>query len=294
MEIGHKYDNASALYSIELDYTTWTAVSAGTVTITDNYNNTFSVKGGKGKSGENNPSTGPTVSWGYTTAYEYSGAATNKALTIKTSSDATRTVYAKSITGATYGDDAVVTASKGIKQYVAPKAPGSPVLSYNKSRLTVNEPWTFSWTAATKTNSSSPVKGYRIYLYKNDSRITGLTAGEANNIVLTAGGSNAFLDRNSTSTTVILDPADFGFEAGDTVKLGICAYTRYGASNDGDPLFNNTEIMSSKYTIGNAGVVNVKIGGAWKEGQVYVKINNAWKEADTVSTKINGVWKDSQ
>jgi hypothetical protein len=93
---------------------------------------------------------------------------------------------------------------------------------------------------------------------------------------------------------MVIDPVAFGFKAGDNVKLSIWAYTRYGAANDGERLFNASEMFSSVYTVQNAGVIDVKIGGVWKEGQVYTKVNGVWKEADTVSTKINGVWKDSQ
>lgn len=37
--------------------------------------------------------------------------------------------------------------------------------------------------------------------------------------------------------------------------------------------------------------MHVKIGGAWKEGQVFVKVDGAWKEGQ-VFTKVNGTWKE--
>ena len=284
------------LYVIDYDYSVYTAVGKGTVTITDHYNNTFSISGTKGKDGTNNPASGPVITWGYTNSYTESGAVSEKALTIKTKADATRTIYAKSVTKATHGSDAIVTATKSIKQYVAPGIPGVPVISYTKSRLTIKEPWTFTWTASKATNTSSPVKGYRIKIYKNNTPISGLIAGSGNNIILTTGGTNTFLDRDSTSTSIIIDPIAFGFKAGDTIKVGIFAYTKYGESNTGTRLFDSaaTEAVSTIYTVQNAGVIDVKVNGTWVEGQVYVKAEGVWHEAETVYAKAAGAWKESQ
>lgn len=295
LEIGYS-DKYNDLYSIKLNYTNYTAVGKGSITITDHYNNTFSISGTKGADGTNNAASGPVISWGYTNSYSTSGAVSKKALAIATASDATRTVYAKCVTNAEYGSSTTATTSKAIKQYVAPGVPGTPTISYNRSRLTVKEPWTFSWTASKAINTSSPVAGYRIRLYKNDKLVTGITAGTDNTLTLTSGATNNFLDRDGTSTTVTFDPLDFGFKAGDTVKLGLHSYTKYGASNTGDKLFDSAaaEKVSSVYTVQNAGVVNSKVGGAWKEGQVYVKVAGAWKEAETVNTKISGAWKESK
>jgi hypothetical protein len=118
---------------------------------------------------------------------------------------------------------------------------------------------------------------------------------EGNEVVLNKSGTNGWLDRESTSTTVILDPVEFGFKAGDTVKLGIYAYTRYGETNTGAQLFDSaaTEKVSSVYAINNAGIIHVKPAGSWVEGQVYVKVNNEWREAESVYTKVSGAWKES-
>ena len=86
------------------------------------------------------------------------------------------------------------------------------------------------------------------------------------------------------------------FKAGDKVKLGLFAYTRKGKNNDGAvQLFSgkSTTQITNEYTIDSKGVMNVKVGSAWKEGQVYVKVNNTWKEAEAVYTKVGGSWKES-
>ena len=71
------------------------------------------------------------------------------------------------------------------------------------------------------------------------------------------------------------------------------AYTKNGKDNDGARIFSSTPIWSPEYEFKNAGVVNVKVGGQWKEGQVYVKVGGTWKEAETVNTKVSGAWKES-
>jgi hypothetical protein len=99
---------------------------------------------------------------------------------------------------------------------------------------------------------------------------------------------------DSSSTSITISPTKNGFKPGDTVRIGVKPYTQYGASNTGTQLFNADYTYSANSTVRNAGIVHVKVGGTWKEGQVYVKVNGAWKEAETVSTKVNGSWKESQ
>jgi hypothetical protein len=295
MEIGHKYDNAEDMFSIQWEYLSWTAIGVGSINFTDHYNNTFSFTVTKGADGTNNPAKGTTASWGYTSACANSGVATKKELTIATESDADRKVWAKVVTDATYGGDTTFSNSYKVKQYVAPKAPGVPAIS-SPTRLTTKGLWTFTWTAATAINTSSPVKGYRIRLYKNNTLIKGLVTNKDNNITLADGGTNEYLDSDSTSTTAIVDPTAFNFKAGDKVKLSISAYTRFGKANSGTRWLGKSPTVktSTEYTVQNAGTVKVKVGGAWKEGQAYVKVNNAWKEADTVSIKVGNSWKDSK
>lgn len=209
-----------------------------------------------------------------------------------------QTVYAYTAVDGEYNDPISDTASKTIYNYVAPAKPGVPKLtdaSFKNNRLTIKQNWTYSWSAATTINNSSPVNGYRIRLYKNGTLITGLTNG-SNNAIGKGTSNNAYLDRENTSCTVVINPTAFGFKAGDTVKLGIYAYTRNGNNVQ---LFSGggtteAQVNSVVSTVQNAGVVNVKVNNAWKEGQVYVKVNGAWKEAETINVKAGGAWKESQ
>lgn len=285
------------------------AVTQGTCSITDNYNNTFTLYGTKGGNGTNNTAGGPTLKWGYTT--DYNGAFKDKeikklVISETTQGNATRKVYAKSITTATYGSNVEKLAEADIKQYVAPTAPSNPRIEPKaKKKLTVRDNWKLSWTAGEKVNDSSPVMGYRVRLYK---KINGVFTGlQLNKGIINVGNGKDgnltnvdsthadyyYFDTNSTSTELELDPVELGLTAGDYVKLGVFSYTKYGASNEGGQLFCSNQTCSQEYLINNAGIVRVKVGGDWKEGQVWVKVDGTWKEATSVHTKVNGSWKES-
>lgn len=290
------YNNTYRIYSsgssVTLSRRYYTSVSAPTVTITDNYDNSFTIKATKGASGTNNTAKALTdLLWSYTNSTSGRSKYTSGTkIDLTTSGTAdTRTVYAWATTTATYGDDKTKKESAAINQYLAPSAPGKPVISYTKNRLTIKENWTFTWAAATKANSTSPLKGYRIRLYKNGVTIPILnSAGK----VLTATGTDKYYDRNGTTRTLTIDPVAHGFLPGDQVKLKVHAYTRYGSDNSGAQLFG-TSATSATSTVQNAGVIHVKVGNEWKEGQVFVKVNGGWKEAETVSTKVGNNWKES-
>lgn len=272
----------------------WTDVSAGTTTITDNYNNYFKISATKGANGTNNTASGPSeLKWSYDSA-TYTNTYTNGAdrkLDISGTSD-TRTVYAKSKTTGERGDSKEAKTSLAIRQYIMPNAPGTPVISYTKNRLTVKEPWTYSWSAADAVNGSSPVKGYRARLYKNGVNIPIIDS--SGNTLTTIIDSKFIIDLDTTNRSITFDPLLSGFMPGDKVKLGIIPFTRFGRDNDGSALFRTTETFSAESTVQNAGVVRVKVGGAWKEGQVWVKTAGSWKEAEIVKTKVGGVWKESE
>lgn len=274
------------------------------IKIVDNYNNTFSVTG----------SSSQDLRWGYSTNYGNTVSNPNK-LTIVTPTAATRRVYAKSNT-------AGVTAYKDIEQYVAPGNPGVPhIVQYALGdRITTDIHWTWDWEAAKPANDSSPVRGYRIRLYKNykagdtSTIIKGFSvnkSSDGNHYLVKTSGTNEYVDYeghdnnnlDTHKTLIIADPASFGFEPGNTVKLGLYAYSKNGldeiqwsAGGQWNNLFSGnatSQTNSSIYTIENKGIMRVKVNGVWKEGQVYVKTGGSWKEAQGVYTKVNGSWKES-
>ena len=256
--------------NFSVENTVATDVGVGNVTITDNGNNSFTISAAKGSSGTNNPSTGPTVSWGYNTNYANSGAVSKQALNITTPTDATKTVYAKCVTGATYGSSKAVSASLAVKQYVAPGYPGKPQLA---GQPLLEEPWTYSWTAATAANSSSPIKGYRIRIYKNNSVLTGLAYDSATKAISSGSSTDPWVDTEETSTQVSFDPVELGFKAGDKIKISLFAYSR-NAKN------------SVSWTIGETSYTLYSGGGKTQIYSDELTITNS--SAGSVFTKVNG------
>ena len=270
-----------------INRTWYTEVGTGKTTIKDNGNNTFTITAEPGTNGTNNPAYVAGTYWGYDTNYsnEYRGKVN---LTISGTGN-TRTVYAKSITEGDYGNSKTATTSLAVKQYFIPLAPGVPKLSYNKSRLTIKENWTFSWTASKTSNATtSPISGYKILLYKNSTALSGITINSSNK--LTKGtGSDTYVEKNVTKVTV--DPVSFGFKVKDKVKIGIVPYSIWG---DGIKHYYSSTVFSAEETVQNAGIVYVRVSDSWKEGQVYVYENNKWNEAEVVQTRISDTWKESQ
>jgi hypothetical protein len=288
------------------------AVGTGTCTITDNGNNTFTLNGTKGANGTNNTATGPTLSWGYTNNYGNNFKNGDiKTLSIADPTADKRTVYAKSVTGATYGSSQTATDVEDIKQYVAPSAPGKPTISpYSKSKLTVKEHWLVDWREATATNNSSPVKGYRIRIYKKAEGETSFstipfyskTSGQLLSSDSGSGVNRYYYDRtvydgsgNKRDKPMPLYPDIQDIEPGDTIKIGIYSYS---VDAQGNKYFNggggDAQVFSAEYVVQNNGILRVKVGGTYREGQVFVKVAGIWKEADIVHTKVAGAWKESQ
>lgn len=267
------------------------------VSITDNGNNTFTITGTDATGGNVNNTVSTTYSWSYDSAsYNQSGTGT-KNLNIATPTNATRAVYAKANAAlSVFGDPVEVKATPNnpvyIKQYVAPGNPGTPVLFYSKSRLTVKEPWVFTWTAASPTNASSPVKGYRLTLFKNGTeRSNSIPIKNSSGTDISRYVDSVYIyDTSDLSFTVYPDVN--GFAPGDTVVLAVRPYIQ---TPTGLCLYNNDNTYSAATTVQNAGIVHVKVDGTtWKEGQVWVKTGDGWKEAESILTKTTDGWKESQ
>jgi hypothetical protein len=299
-------------YYINLEYTSYTLGGSPTVSVKDNRNNKVTISGALGKNGTNNTIKSATL------YYTTDGSDPSKSSTRVTTALA-------AVSSGSYSNDVSITKDCTVRAYVeckftynttsasgqlpngttaryykAPNKPGTPILTYKKSRLTVKEPWTFTWTAATKGNNNSPVAGYYIMLLrkaKGESSfkyVCRLTNNDNNYLGIKKENqtdTNYYLRRESTSCKAIIkDPAAFGFNPGDEVKLRIMAYAWNGAKK----VLPSEAVDSANYLVQNAGIVRVKVSGSWKEGQVYVKVNGIWKEAETVNTKVNGIWKESR
>lgn len=323
-------DEASSC-SITYDYTPYTLIEAGSVEIIDNYNNTFTIKATAGKDGTNNPVKElSNLNYGYTSTYTIdsgslgsytSGEVINLA---KSGVGNTRTVFATATSVATYGESKKVTASRGIRQYIAPQLSGMIDLIHTKNRLTLKEHWTFKWRKGIAANETSKIAGYRIRLFRVDKFGTE-TKVQLNKVAADPKDFYFDTDINSTDNTLLggsytedadfcyftIDPVAYNFSVGESVKLTAYAYTRYGLNND-DPnsyLFSTagaTKVMMRSGSAGNtgyavsnvsevfnAGTLGVFNGSDWVEGQILIYTSSGWVEAESLNTYTAEGWKES-
>ena len=262
--------------------------------IKDNGNNTFTITFYPGTAGTNNKVKSNKYIWklaGDAEASTTTSTSLTKSITCKASA-ASQTVYARTEVDGTYNDVKTATISKAIKNYQAPSKPGKPSIKYNKSRLTVKENWTFEWEVATKTNDSSPVAGYRIRVFVNNKTIQ-IKNSEGTVLTSNTGKDDDwkyYYDRDKTDTSMTFYTSKNAVSAGDKVKVVIHAYAK---DAKGTKYFSDY-VSSDTLTVQHAGIMRVKVSGAWKEGQVYVKVSGAWKEAESVYTKVSGSWKECE
>lgn len=304
---------SSTSKTIDDDSTVGTAVTAPTApTVTDNGNNTFTITGYTGKAGKNNPVKSTTLYYRLGSSGDYTKASglsvANKKITVG-STTATQTVYAYTKVDGTYNDVESSKVSLAIKNYQAPGNPGTPSLtasSKTNNRLTTRKTWGYTWSKAANTNSSSPVVGYRLRLYKGDTKITGLTFDKTNQKLKKGSGSTEYIDlalgnnlthtSTTSSYTVYLDPKDFGYNTKDQVKLSLFAWSTNGKS---EMLFSgggSNPVFSAETTVASAGVVYTNIDGnttGWKVGQVFIYSGSNWEEADSVQIYDGTDWKES-
>jgi hypothetical protein len=290
----------------------------GSTTITDHYNNTFTLSASKGPNKINNDTTLKNLAWSYdsatygTTFYNGEVVTNDPIGNHSYKNQATRPVYARSYTDPEVGNDLVATASINLLQFYVPSAPTNVTLHYNKNRFTIKEPWKFTWTASTTANTTtSPIKGYQITLYKNNEALTGLVYDSANKKITLGTDTNTYVNTESKATEVTIDPIEFGYLAGDTVWMTVAGYTQWSYRGSGKPAdttngvwkfsdagslayFNNESMHYEDMVVQNAGVVRIKTSNGWKEGQVWVKTGDVWVEADTVKIKTDDGWKESE
>jgi hypothetical protein len=293
----------------------WAAVTPGEVSIVDNFNNscTITARSGVAQS-ENNPVKSALLTYSYTTKNGTNTIVENLATTgeeysvtvnfndfIDSDSDGTldntRKVTATVQTVGQYNTPESKTASKNIVQIVGPSYPGEPSVTFKKTRPTVKENWKFEWESADPANNESPIKGYRIRLYKNGiKKYIKHSSGKDLSVLVpnSSDPNNIQYDREGTENSITIYPDKQEFKPGDVIKLSVSAYTRYGDNNDGAQVFKTSEQFSAEYTVRNAGIVRLKTDEGWKEGQVYVKLDHGWVEAETVYVKTDDGWEESE
>lgn len=207
-------------------------------------------------------------------------------------SAATRTVKAEVRATAKYNTP-TNSNSATIKQYAFPYPPKSIVINKNNasgSKYVANKPMAVSWTAAAKGNSNSPVTAYKVVFQK-------LTNGSfkdmtlESTMTLTANSSTIKPTSNSyfivAPTSFSFNPKAFKFSAKDTFRIKIWS------SSSVIKGYSSSAAVSANIAFQNAGIINFKQSGSYKEGQVYLKQNNIWQEAETIYMKNSG-WKEAE
>lgn len=295
-----RFSAINANVQLMTNKTVASAIGATTVSITDNYNNTFTITAAKGADGTNNPAGSlSNLKWGYTDEYEKGAFTSGNALTLARDGDAnTRTVYATATTGATYGAASVATKYVGINQYYPPNAPTRPALtedSKKNDRVTIQQPWTFEWTCTPAVKASnSAIQGYRLYLYKwmgtgKDAATINMCDSNGGSLCNLWDGAYYRAQAASNGTSLTFDPKKSGIKPGDELTLRVQGYSFDGNSNR----LYSADAYSGYFLVENAGIVRVKYGSNWHEGQVYVKHNGNWLEAQAVYVKHGGNWLES-
>jgi hypothetical protein len=309
---------SSAATAIASSESVATAVTVSAPSITDHGNNTYTITASAGKAGTNNAVKSSTLYYRAGGSGDYTKASSLTAVSKKklsiSASTASQKIYAYTKVDGTYNDVTSSTTSKTVYNYVMPGLPGTPVLSdssYKNNRLTIKQNWTYTWTASTAANTASPVKGYRIRVYRKAvgasefTEMTGLILDGTNGIKK-GSNSKGYVDRATTSTTVTFNPATLGFVPGDKVKLGLHSWTTNGVGTILWSGSGTTQVYSAESTVQHAGIMRVNIGTStapnWKEGQVYVNIGTStspnWKEADAVYVNIGSSsspnWQESE
>ena len=299
-------DGTATTYTTPITRKYWSDIGTGSISCTDNYNNSFTIKAMAGASGTNNavPFSELWIAQYKNSDGSWMWGSSSRTLTQTIplgglTADPTRPVAAWIRTHATYGSFTDYNNSYTIKQYREPIFPAdvSFTLGKTRNRLTIKEPWVFSWTEANAKNTTSPVKGYRIRLYKNDVEIPiKNSAGQVISLTDSVYGGHPY-DTDSSTPSFTVYPDKQGFEVGDTVSILVHAYTRYGANNERTGETNclfSSYIMSDSYEVQNAGIVQVRTTSGWHEGQVWVRSASGWHEAETVQIRAASGWKESE
>jgi hypothetical protein len=196
--------------------------------------------------------------------------------------------------------------------FTRPTAPSTPIrVKKTRSRYTLKENWTLEWDEAQA--GSAAVAGYILYAFATT------TDGQYKSLILYDGNGNKLhsgttgpngeynyyivpsqnINTISSLTFYTEQTASHnGIGAGDTISFKIYPYSKNFKGNIIMDFDADNSINSAAITIENAGVVDVRVGSEWKEGQVYVYTGSGatqgWKEAESVSVYTANGWKESQ
>ncbi len=310
-----------------------TRVGVPTITVVDNYNNTFTVTVTSGNSGSNNEVTSISdLTYTYTdkaekvTAYESGKPIALEAVnrTAAATYGRTRKISVSATATGKYNDTASNTVTAEIRQCIGPDFVSDLRLLYDKSRLTLKENWTLKWKAP-QIYLDCPIKGYRIRLYrKRDNNIATLPIYGKSGKVLSKskdlnGTSDSYYDRDAckpltpkeSESSVTIYPEYYiesgEIKVGDYISFAVTAYTKYGEEHASDKPEDQLFLASESFYVNNNLIANEATGAlgyetdgskrGWIEvrnaGIVHIKVDSRWKEGQ-VYIKANGSWKEAE
>lgn len=194
----------------------------------------------------------------------------SKTFTIAHNSDGSKTVNVQAminisnVLSSTYQGFNVTLTNISV-QAAAPTAPTQLTIP---ATVSVGETITLKWSGAT-----GAITGYQMQYAK------GYTDNPSNwtdwRKPTVTSGSGSTTDTYSNTSVAVNG-------AGMTVLYRIRAMNGSVAS---------AWCVSNKMVI--LGAMNVKVGGAWKNGSAWIKVSNTWKRVKCVWIKVNGTWKQS-
>lgn len=287
-------------------YSNWTVISSGAIEysrpstvkdlqIVNHYNNTFSINCIAGADGTNNSTDKVEISytignnkksWKESCAADDSIITDDIKLDSKDITDTTNSTVNVKVIAYTIGsvDNPRYKYSEKTENtfkvpYYKKATLSAPTIEYEK-KLTKKSTIKVKYGTVTMSPNTG-LKEYTWELYKND------------NILLDKGTLTDISDDGFN-----IDLAQYTLKKDDRIKIKL-NYFIYPLKSSSPPKYNTNYqqlcgyIFSGEYIIQSSGVMRVKVGDTWHEGQVWVKVNGEWKEASDVFVNVDGKWKES-
>lgn len=246
-----------------------------TITVTDNGDNTFSISASKGTAGSNN---GTETLTGYQYSFDNETWHNGSSGRIAKYS----TVYGRAWTDGQYWDSDLGTGYATVKYYHKPSSRPTPVISFDTKKPTLKSNFTISWDAGSQygTASYNAIKGYRVRLAKGSN-------------FMQLGSSEEYIETNSAGS-ISFNILDKGFDitVGDEIHATLQIWSENGK---GERLYydSSNPAESNYVTIVNMGVVWLRLGNTWVEGQVWSRDDSTWDECTGLFILDSSAWKES-
>lgn len=172
-------------------------------------------------------------------------------------------IKAIAYTTAPFGGEAGEVVTQQVYYYSPPYAPLNLSIVYNKP--TPKTEYLLNWTKS-EDGYNNKVSKYHIDILINN---------------------NLSKQIETTNNSIKYSGSELSLKKGDTLQFTVYAI---GESN-----YNNISPTSNSniVTIISAGIIKIKIGEEWKEGQAWIKTEQGWKQATEVFIKNNNKWNSS-